>query len=217
MEFNKLINDAPTVAFTKGETVTDADTIKSLYYLNKGFVKRFFIKNDGNISVQGVYGPADCFGISFLFDKLAGASLYTGSEVYYYEALSSEVQVKKVGYEELIKLLDENPGLYKDLFTIQTWHSLSNIWLLESKGIDSAYKQVAHILSFYAERYGKSTGSTQLIDVPFIQQDIADILALTRETVSHSIQVLKDKGLLKNGRRLIVTDGKRLKKEAYSL
>lgn len=216
-EFRNLFSNVRLSKYSRGETIASSDTIDELTYVRSGFIKRFFIKNDGNISVQGIYGPDDCFGVSYLVNELMRTSTYTGDEVYYYEALSQMVEIKSLKYSKLISAIATEPLLYKDLFTIQAHHSASDIWLLESKGMDNAYKRVAHIIAFYAERYGRVERGNLHIGIPFIQQDIADILGVTRETVSHSIELLKQKSLLKKGRQLVVPNNQLLKEEAYSV
>lgn len=213
-DFIELMEDIST-AFARGSTIAVNETIKGVYCVRQGFVKRFFIKNDGSISVQGIYGAGDCFGISALCRDLIDPHFYTGSEQYYYEAMSDDVRLSFIPKEKLLAALSRDKSLYEDLFLILAQHSISDIWILENKGIDNAYKQVAHILTFYATRYGKKRGKSRCIDVPFTQQDLADILGMSRETVSHSIAELKRSGFIKGKRTLTVQDVDKLKIEAY--
>ncbi len=212
--FTELMEDVPT-EFSRGSTIAADETINGAYCVKQGFVKRFFIKNDGSISVQGIYGSGDCFGIFALCNDLIEPCFYKGSEEYYYEAMSDSVQLSFIPKEELLAALARDKSLYQDLFSILARRSLSDVWILENKGIDTAYKQVAHILTFYATRYGKKKGASRCIDVPFTQQDLADILGMSRETVSHSIAELKRNGFIKGKRTLTVQDIDTLKREAY--
>lgn len=199
----------------RGSTIAVSETIDGIYCVKQGYVKRFFIKNDGSISVQGIYGPGDCFGVSALCSDLIEPHFYAGSEEYYYEAMSDDVQLRLIPKDALLAALSRDKSLYQDLFSILARHSLSDIWILENKGINNAYKQVAHILTFYATRYGKKKGDSRRIEVPFTQQDLADILGISRETVSHSIAQLKRSGFIKGKRTLTVQDIDELKREAY--
>lgn len=213
-QFSELMEDVSMV-FARGSTIAANETIDGIYCVKQGFVKRFFIKNDGSISVQGIYGSGDCFGISALCNDLIEPNFYKGSEEYYYEAMSDDVQLQFISKDNLLAALSRDKSLYQDLFSILASHSLSDIWILENKGINNAYRQVAHILTFYATRYGKKQGNSRCIDVPFTQQDLADILGMSRETVSHSIAELKRSGFIKGRRTLTVQDINALKLEAY--
>src|SRR5690606_20644554 len=107
----------------------------------------------GSLSVQGIYGPGDCFGMTALSQFLIKGASYNGAEVYYYEAIS-DATVYEIDKQILQDALTMQQELYKDLFTIQGWHSLSDVWLLENQGLENASKRVAHIVCFYMERYG---------------------------------------------------------------
>lgn len=213
--FHGLIEDARSHKAHRGETIVTTDTIKGVYCVQEGFVKRYLIKNDGSLSVQGIYGPGDCFGVTTLSRLIVHLTPYTGSEVYYYEAIN-DVAVCEISMESLQAALAKHQELYKDFFIIQSWHSLSDVWRLENQGLENAGKRVAHIMCFYMERYGKQTKLGWEFKVPFIQQDLADILNLSRETVSLAINELKRQQLVKGERKIIVPDIEVLKLQAYS-
>lgn len=214
-DFRGLLDQAATLEVTRGETIITTENIQGIYCVKAGFVKRFLIKNDGSISVQGVYGPGDCFGMNYMFNSLVRKHFYNGSEVYYYEAIN-DVVVYALHGAKLHKALNKHPELYRDLFIIQAWHGLSDVWLLESRGIKSAQKRVAHIIYFYMDRYGVLLQRGWECRIPFIQQDLADILDLTRETVSIALNELKKQELIKGTRKIVVPDLGKLKELAYS-
>lgn len=213
--FNKLLDTSRIRRATKGEVIATTESISGVFSVRKGFVKRFNIKNDGSISVQEIYGPGDCFGITSLSSLLLRNYIYSGLETYYYEAIN-ETRVHELDVSLLIESLHAHQELYKDLFIIQSWHSLSDVWMHESRSLDTATKRVAHIICFYLERYGVRINSWWELKVPLIQQDLADILGLTRETVSLAVSELKNEGLLVKHRQVRVTDIKALRERAYS-
>lgn len=198
-----------------GEVIATTDNLRSVFCVKEGFVKRFLIKNDGSISVQGIYGPGDCFSIAALTNILMDGKFYTGSEVYYYEAIQHTV-VHEIPGDVLKSRLDAHPELFKDFFLIQSRHSQSNIWLLENQGLSGAGKRVAHIICFYMERYGVQTPRGWEFKIPLIQQDLADLLDLARETVSLAIGDLKKQKLIKGRRKVIIPSLPKLKDYAYS-
>ena len=123
--------------------------------------------------------------------------------------------VHEIENKVLRKACSLHQELYKDFFIIQSWHSLSDVWRLENQGLDTAYRRVAHIICFYMERYGETTPRGWQFKVPLTQQDLADIIDLSRETVSIAVNELKQAGLLLSRRKIIVPDLDALKKEAY--
>lgn len=213
--FHSLLKTAKTHKLDRGDTVVTSDKFAGIFCIESGFAKRFHIKNDGSISVQGIYGPGDCFGITVLSHILIKGNTYRGNETYYYEAVTPIV-VHEIAYEKLRFALSRHPSLYKDLFAIQGWHSISDIWRLENQSLDNSTKRVAHIICFYMERYGQTTKKGLTFRVPLIQQDLADILDLTRETVSIAISELRQQGYVTGSRTIHVPDLSSLQEYAYS-
>ena len=87
----QLINTAYKRIAERGEVIAATDNLRSIFCIKEGFTKRFLIKNDGSISVQAIYGPGDCFGITTLTGLLLDSKNYNGSETYYYEAIKHTV------------------------------------------------------------------------------------------------------------------------------
>lgn len=213
--FHTLLNEARERYVTPGETIVTTEDIHSVFCVKQGFVKRFLIKNDGSISVQGIYGPGDCFGMTALSRLLIANATFGSTEVYYYEAINKAL-ICEIDDYVVQQALTTHPELYKDFFTIQGWQNIGDVWQLENRGLENATKRVAHIITHYMERYGRNTKQGWEFKVPFIQQDLADILDLTRETVSLAIGDLKKLQLLSDQRHIIVPDITALKDYAYS-
>ena len=71
----QLINTAYKRIAERGEVIAATDNLRSIFCIKEGFTKRFLIKNDGSISVQAIYGPGDCFGITTLTGLLLDSRL----------------------------------------------------------------------------------------------------------------------------------------------
>lgn len=211
----KIVRTGQRQNFVKGETICTTDDIDAIYLVERGFVKRFEIMNEGHISSQGIYGSGDIFSLTYIYNLLLHKQIYTGPEVYYYEAVNNVVLYKLSG-PALKEQVEANELIYKDLFTLAGNRFLSNIQLLESSGLPTAQKRVAHLILFYTERYGVKKRYGNVFAVPLTQQDLADILNLTRESVSLAVSSLKRAGLVKGVRKLIVPDLEKLRDEAYS-
>ncbi len=204
-----------TRTYARGETIATSSDINALYFIKQGFVKRFAIKNDGSINVLGISGSGEMFGITYLLHTLSSRRAYDGEEVYYCEAIN-DVTVYTMDADELLASLTENDALYKDLFTMISSQYASDLWLLENRSLSTAVKRVAHLMIFYLARYGKKDASGWQLAVPLTQQDLADILDLTRETVSLAISELRAQKLVQGSRTLVIPDIDALRAKAYS-
>lgn len=209
-----LANQEDVRTYVRGQTITNTDDLNHMWFVKKGFVKRFHILSNGNISVQGFSACGDAFPLTYIYQVLFDRELYRGPDTYYYEAMCPTTLVRISG-ERLKSEVTKDPSLYRDLLAIAGNRFTSDMQLLENRGLPDAQMQVAHQLYHYAKRFGKAHGNNISIQLPLTQQDIADILGLTRETVSTTINNFKNDGLLKKSRKLIVADLEGLESIAY--
>lgn len=82
---------------------------------------------------------------------------------------------------------------------------------LESLLFKSATGKVAQLLLDLAHQHGQATGEGTLIDYPITHQEIGNLIATTRETVSYAFMEFRDTGLITTRRRkTIIKDMERL-------
>ena len=204
-----------TQSVHKGEVIYASDTTNlRLFYVTSGYVKRYMIRNDGSLGVQSIYGPGDSFPLTPVFKALLGKSIYTGPEIHYYETMCG-TELTSIPVEELKRLAEQNQDVYKDLLIISANRLTFNIQQLENLGLATFYNRVAHQLVFFARKFGEKTQEGTKILVPVTQQDIANTLGATRETVSICIAQLRKNGLIDTRTDLIVKDVEKLENEAF--
>lgn len=210
-----LMENSPLHIYKRGETVTTTEHLDAIWFIKDGFIKRFQILPNGTIRTQAFYGPGDIFPLTYVFKTVYDREIYSGPETYYYEALSKTV-VQRYEGKRLAASLKKQPLLYKDLLSVAGMRFFSNIHLIENHGLADARKKLAHMLYFYTQMYGRKYAKGYEISLPFTQQDIADLLSLTRETVSTSMQYLKQKDLIVGLKLITIPDIDRLRDFAHS-
>jgi len=88
---------------------------------------------------------------------------------------------------------------------------------LESLLFKSASGKVAQVLIDLADKYGAATGEGTFIDYPITHQEIGNLIATTRETVSYAFMEFRRAGLISTRRRkTIVLDMQGLAKLALT-
>lgn len=210
----QLVSKGRKLKLAKGEVVQTTEDADKLLLIKSGYIKKYLILSDGSIRIQIIYGPGDIFPLTIAFKMLFDQDLYRGPEVYYYETMCETV-VRTIDRQTLLKSVKNNSLLYSDLLSEAGKRLESNIQQLENVGLPNAHKRVAHQLVYYARTYGEKRRGGIRIKIPLTQQDIADVLSATRETVSLSMSTLRKKGLIKYGRHIIVPDVKKLEETAY--
>lgn len=182
--------------------------------LASGYIKRYLIKNDGNIGVQIIYGPGDVFPLTNVFSAFFNQPLYRGREIFYYEAMVDS-EIHTIHSQELLRAVKSDKELYARLLQEAGKHLESCVHSLENIALRSAYERVAHQLAYFATRFGEQTSQGTKLVIPLTHQDIADILSVTRETVSNSITKLRKNGYIKTKKHIVVPSVENLEKAAY--
>jgi CRP/FNR family transcriptional regulator len=78
---------------------------------------------------------------------------------------------------------------------------------LEALVFKSAHGKVAQLLMSLAQAHGRPTSGGTLIDYPITHQEIGNLIATTRETVSYAFMAFRQRGLIATRqRRTIVRD-----------
>lgn len=205
-----LLQAGNSYTLPKGQIVHALDDYSRFSCIATGYVKRYIITNEGNKSVQLIYGPGHVFPLAPILRHIYDMDLYRGPELYYYESMT-DIVVNSISFESLHKALQADKSIYTDLLYVAGTRLNSYIWRLEDTSLGNSTWRVAHQLSFLASQFGEMTETGLKIMVPITHQDLADILNLSRETVSRSIAKLRDKKLIISGQYTVIPDPAKLK------
>lgn len=197
----------------KGQIIQSTDDRRVFNLLSNGYVKRYLISNNGTYGVQVLYGPQDIFPITLAFSAVFNREINESPETYYYEAIS-DVELYTIDETALKEAVEQNPILYKDLFAIAGERLHSTLHGLENLTLSNSYHRVAHEIVYITKRFGKKVPSGLLIEVSLTHQDLADILSLTRETVSTAMVQLRKNKLIITEKNIIIPDIEKLEEEA---
>jgi CRP-like cAMP-binding protein len=210
-----LIKSGRRYKLARGQMIQSTEGLKSLNIIDSGFIKRYLIGNDGTLGIQVIYGPGYIFPITLAYQVLLDQEIYEGPEVYYYEAMT-DAEIYKIDDETLKKAVNSDPGLYKDLFSVAGRRLHATLHGLENLTMKTSYKRVAHELAYLGHEFGVKKRNGIELSIPLTHQDLANILSVTRETVSTCMVELREKGFIKANKKLCIPDLSALEKEAYS-
>jgi len=203
---------------SKQQIIQSTEDRQVVSIITSGYFRKYLITNDGSIGVMIIYGPDDIFPITILFKKLFNQPLYHGNETFFYEAMSpAEVYTVDVAY--LVEEIKKDPQLYVDLLQESGRHLEFCINSLENLSLKNSEKRIAHMLCYFARKFGTTIGEGIRIDMPLTHQHIGEILSLTRETVSTNIKGLRDRGLIatKNpSNSIVIPNLSKLEEESFA-
>ena len=213
-ELNKLLLKGRQYKIPKGQIIQSTDDRRVFNLLKEGYVKRYLISNDGSYGVQVIYGPKDTFPITLAFSTVFKRELNESPETYYYEAMT-DVELFTIDESALGEAIESDPILYRDMFGICGVRLHSTLHGLENLTLSNSYHRVAHELVFLAKKFGSEKKGGVEIQVPLTHQDLADILSLTRETVSTAMVQLRKNKFIVTNKNILIPDMNRLEEEAH--
>lgn len=211
---HKLIEQGKRLKLPKGQVIDALNDGGKLNLIKSGYVERYLITNEGTKGIQVIYGANDIFPLTPVFKTIFEMDIYSGPEQYYYESLS-EIEIYSISHETLRKAIETEPLLFKDLFFESGLRLNSYIHRLESMSLRVANRKVANQLAYLADVFGDMKNDGTIIVLPLTHQSLAEMLNLARETVTHCLIRLQEKGLIKAGRHITILDLDKLKDASH--
>ena len=174
------------------------DPAAHVYLLERGEITLSRVTPEGRELILESLGAGDLFGETELLLGRPRTS----------QALArSESAVYQLHREALLSLAAEQPDFGLWLMQCIGERQVRLQASLETLLFTSACGKVAQLLLSLAQRHGKNTAEGLLIDYPITHQEIGNLIATTRETVSYTFMDFRDRGLIAtHQRKTIIRD-----------
>jgi CRP/FNR family transcriptional regulator len=185
--------------YRKGELLFRAGAPgKDVYLLESGRVKLSQVAPAGREIILWFCFPGELFGLA--------AVPGTGPRMVFGQAVT-DVRVRQIPRAQFLTFLLGNPRVSLELINLV----LARLYLLSDAFLnvtaESAEFRIHNLLRRLCLQYGKAVGREVFLDVPLTQQDIADMIGASRQTVSGLLARMKERGLIRMvGRRMYVRD-----------
>lgn len=205
--YKRWLDKYPRKSFAKGEVLLyQGEVPDSVYVIKKGLVKTYNLTHNGDVNTLGFIVPLDVMPTSWAFGK-------TQNSLFFYEAvLDSETYViPKSDFKE--QLNDD----YTRSYMLDRYVSayVGSMIRLNAMQYPRASDKIIHTLFFLSMRFGKISGrqTNVTLNIKLTQQDIADLLGLTRETTGIELNRLKKQGILSFSKQTYVINRAKLAKK----
>jgi CRP/FNR family transcriptional regulator, cyclic AMP receptor protein len=191
--------------YRKGDIVMQKEEPgHALFIVERGSVRIYVPSAQGNDLILAVLGPGDFFGdLSLLDGRPRSASAAVGGD-------TSLLQLER---SDFIALITRRPAAAMAVLEAvarrlrETDEMASDLAFLDVAG------RLAKKLLELASAHGVERDGGLLIELPVTQEELANMIGVTRESVNRNLSDFRRLGLIKNqGRRIVIVDAARLRR-----
>ena len=203
-----LVRELEPVTFRRGHVVfTEGEPGDTLYIITAGKVKIGRKSADGRDSLITLMGPSDMFGELAIFDPGPRTSTVTAL---------TEVKAVVMSRSVLRSWITDRPEIAEQLLRVlarrlrRTNDNLSDLIFTDVPG------RVAKQLLYLAQRFGSRDGNALRVDHELTQEEIAQLVGSSRETVNKALSDFTQRGWIRvQGRSILIDNAERLAKRAH--
>ena len=196
-----------SVKISKGSILfAEGDEGDHLYVILDGKIKLGTSSGDGRENLLSILGPGEMFGELSLFDPNPRTSTATAV---------TDAKLLSLGQAKLIPWLTKNPRVSLNLLASlaqrlrRTNEAVGDLVFSDVPG------RVAKALIDLGERFGKQTDEGLLVNHDLTQEELAQLVGASRETVNKALADFAGRNWLKlDGRAVLITDLERLSKRS---
>ena len=196
-----------TVKIAKGSILfKEGDDGEHLYVIIEGKLKLGTSSGDGRENLLSILGPGEMFGELSLFDP--GPRTSTATAV-------TDAKLLSLSHEKVIPWLKQNPEVSLQLLTRLSQRLRRTNEAVGDLVFSDVPGRVAKALIDLGDRFGKTTAEGLLVNHDLTQEELAQLVGASRETVNKALADFAGRGWLKlDGRSVLITDVERLGKRS---
>jgi CRP-like cAMP-binding protein len=196
-----------SVKIAKGSILfKEGDEGEHLYVIIDGKLKLGTSSGDGRENLLSILGPGEMFGELSLFDP--GPRTSTATAV-------TDAKLLSLSHEKVIPWLKQNPEVSLQLLTRLSQRLRRTNEAVGDLVFSDVPGRVAKALIDLGDRFGKTTPEGLLVNHDLTQEELAQLVGASRETVNKALADFAGRGWLKlDDRSVLITDVERLSKRS---
>jgi CRP-like cAMP-binding protein len=196
-----------SVKIAKGSILfKEGDDGEHLYVIIDGKLKLGTSSGDGRENLLSILGPGEMFGELSLFDP--GPRTSTATAV-------TDAKLLSLSHEKVIPWLKQNPEVSLQLLTRLSQRLRRTNEAVGDLVFSDVPGRVAKALIDLGDRFGKTTPEGLLVNHDLTQEELAQLVGASRETVNKALADFAGRGWLKlDGRSVLIADVERLSKRS---
>jgi CRP-like cAMP-binding protein len=188
-QLDKIFEEFPIFKYKKNQLVYHAgDKLTHIYYLKKGYIRQYAVSEKGEEFIINIFKPGTYFPIIFLNSRKTENPCY-------FEGITN-LEIQKIPAENMLKFIQDNPKLSYDLFLRLSSGIEGMTMRIKSLVFGNSHSKVSAAIYLSALRFGQKNGKSIEIKFPLTHQRIANLIGITRESVSLEMIKLKKTGII---------------------
>lgn len=206
-KLKKFFATSRPIYYRKGEIVLRiGETGQGAFYIKNGYIKDSCVSPDGREFTLFIFKPGDLFSYNWIYNRVPNEHSF--------KAMTDCIVYEKTR-EGILLFLEQNADVQFMISQNIVKRMRGLMQRMEYMAFGTALQKVASIFAVLAERFGKETERGIYISLALTQQDVSELIGLSRETTSIEIKKLMNNGLLlRTSRNYIVKSLKSLKRRA---
>lgn len=207
-KLDKFFSNFRAFKYKKDEVILrPGDMPQGISFIKTGYVRLYSFSKEGKELTLVIYKPGDFFPVVWTFK---GES----PSIYYFETLS-DVDINRSPREDFVEFVKQN----NDVFTEINDHIIGRFQValkrMQYLTFGNSTSKLASILLICGKDFGIEKNGKIEIEIPLTHKDIADLVGVTRETVSVELKKLEKRGYVGyNEKLLVIKNLKGLEEEA---
>jgi len=173
------------------------------FFLKKGLVKVYNLHSSGSEQILRFYNPGSFFPLPWLYGKVK-------TEFYFYEAIE-DCEVVSITKQDIQSIVESNPKIKQVIFdSLLEDQSALNLRIISLEQ-PRATEKLAFTFYYLLHRYGKHVRDDKyIVELSLTHTILANLVGLTRETITMEINKLKRKGALEYSKKIYTVDKQKL-------
>lgn len=183
-------------SYTKGQMILLEESLgETFFVISKGSVKVTRLSNDGREVILAMLGEGEFFGEMSLLDGEGRSANIVAIE---------DASVLTLKRSDFLDILERFPKIAISLLEELARRLRKSDQQIESLSLSDSEHRIGMTLMRLAEELGTiRKGHVTIQQLPY-QQDIANMAGTSRETVSRTLKLLEEKGILNRTGRVLV-------------
>ena len=186
-----------TFKYAKGETILrNGDVPQGVYFVKSGYVKLNSLSKDGKELTLVIYKKDDFFPVVWTF-------LGTKPSIYSFEAITP-TEILRAPREKFLEYINSHKDILANVIGEILSRFQTALRRMEFLTFGNASGKLASILLICGKDFGIEKSDGIEIQIPLTHKDIANLVGVTRETVSLELKRFDRKGFIAYNRKLII-------------